>query len=157
VKYDFPIFDKSTNTIHQFRGEFSWLSNFAECKISYKGYDYDSVEHAYIAQKSDSEDWKDICANGGYSAGNLKKVSKEIDIIEDWDNLKLPIMRNLLVQKFTQEPFKSKLLQTDNMYIEEGNWWGDEFWGISFKTGNGKNYLGKLIMFIRMMLKSGKL
>jgi len=150
--YDFPIYDEKTDTIHQFKGIYSFLSNFADCEIEYNGYTYKSVEHAYIAQKSNDEDWKELCANGGYTAGNLKKVGKEIELREDWEEAKLEIMGELLLLKFKQEPFRTNLLETDNSYIEEGNWWGDEYWGVSFKTGKGDNHLGKLLMLIRNLL-----
>jgi predicted NAD-dependent protein-ADP-ribosyltransferase YbiA (DUF1768 family) len=42
-----------------------------------------------------------------------------------------------------------KLLSTGDIVLEEGNTWGDEYWGINLKTGKGKNNLGKLIMQIR--------
>ena len=58
------------------------------------------------------------------------------------------------MQKFNQEPFKSKLLDTGDEYIMEGNWWGDKFWGICLKTNTGNNNLGKLIMQIRNTLKN---
>lgn len=58
-------------------------------------------------------------------------------------------MENCLRQKFKQEPFKSKLLATGNIIIQEGNRWNDKFWGICLKTNQGENHLGKMIMKIR--------
>ena len=39
------------NDIREFRGEFSWLSNFYPVQIEYEGLTYPSVEHAYQAGK----------------------------------------------------------------------------------------------------------
>ena len=46
----------------------------------------------------------------------------------------------------------SKLLEELERQIEEGNWWGDTFWGVDIKTRKGENNLGKLIMKIRSNL-----
>lgn len=81
--------------------------------------------------------------------GNAKRRAKKIAIREDWDNVKLQIMEELLVQKFNQEPFKTNLINTGNEFIQEGNTWNDVFWGVNLKTGFGENNLGKLIMKIR--------
>jgi ribA/ribD-fused uncharacterized protein len=142
--------------ITYFKDEYSWLSNFEKVKIYYEGRLYPSVEHAYIAQKSNDEAWKHFCTSTKYSAGNLKKVSKEIDLRDDWEDVKVFIMYDLLKLKFTQEPFRTKLLETEDMEIIEGNWWGDTFWGVDVNTDEGENVLGRLIMKIRSEIKEGK-
>ncbi len=88
-----------------------------------------------------------------------KKESKNIEIRKDWEDIKLEVMYKLLVKKFTQEPFKSKLLATGNENIQEGNFWNDTFWGVDLKQNPnvGENNLGRLIMYIRILLKQGKL
>ena len=82
------------------------------------------------------------------------KISRQFKIKKDWDEIKLYVMDYCLLQKFNQEPFKSKLLDTGDEYIMEGNWWGDKFWGVCLKTNIGDNNLGKLIMQIRSSLKN---
>ena len=138
--------------IEQFRGEYRWLSNFASVKIEYGGRIYPSVEHAYIGAKSDDEEWKDLCAEN-HKAGELKKISKDIDLRPNWEDEKIGIMKTLLVKKFNQEPFKTKLINTDDAHIQEGNTWYDIFWGVDLKSGFGENYLGRIIMEIREILK----
>ena len=61
-------------------------------------------------------------------------------------------MTNCLEQKFNIEPYKTKLIETGNKYIQEGNRWNDKFWGVCLKTNQGENNLGKLIMNIRAKL-----
>ena len=51
--------------------------------------------------------------------------------------------------------FKQKLLNTGDAEIQEGNAWGDLFWGVDIITGEGKNKLGKRIMLIRKILREG--
>ena len=52
-------------------------------------------------------------------------------------------------RKFEQEPFKTKLKETGDQHIQEGNRWNDTFWGVSLVSGEGENNLGKIIMKIR--------
>jgi len=110
------------------------------------------VEHAYMSTKSYSERWKDFCEREN-SPGTVKKRSRIIKLVEDWDNLKYDVMRELLWLKFSQPAFKIWLLETGNTIIQEGNYWGDTYWGIDLKTGKGENHLGKLIMEIRRQLQ----
>lgn len=44
-----------------------------------------------------------------------------------------------------------KLIATGNAYLEEGNQWGDKFWGTV--NGNGENMLGKILMKERDILR----
>ena len=49
--------------IVQFRDEFAWLSNFTPAKIKLYGFNYPSVEHAFMSAKSDDLEWKKFCIN----------------------------------------------------------------------------------------------
>ena len=140
--------------IEEFQGEYRWLSNFYPVKIVIDGVEYPSVEHAYCSCKSTDSKWKSICSNEK-NPGKIKRKSKKIKVIDDWDDKKLSIMKKCLEQKFNQEPFKSMLIQTGNEIIQEGNRWNDKFYGVCLKTNKGKNKLGKLIMNIRYELING--
>ena len=136
--------------IYEFRGNFNWLSNFYPCKVIYKDNEFNSVEQAYMFAKNDtSGDWLNFCLNN--SPAMCKAQSKLIKIRDDWDSVKLKIMEDLLFQKFNQEPFKTKLIETGNRNIVEGNFWGDIFWGVNLKVNPnyGENHLGRIIMKIR--------
>lgn len=134
--------------IKEFQGEFRWLSNFAPVNVIYDGVKYRSVEHAYMAAKSVDVGWREFCKNT-YKAGDVKKASRNIELREDWEQIKVDVMRELLEQKFNTEPYKAMLLETCDEHIQEGNMWNDKFWGVCLKTGKGSNTLGKLIMEIR--------
>lgn len=133
--------------IKEFQKEYRWLSNFAPCTISMGGFLYKSVEHAYMSAKSNKLSWKRFCQVE--SVGTVKRKSKEIELIEDWEEIKDTVMKSCLIQKFFQEPYKIYLINTGNQYIQEGNMWGDKYWGVCLKTGVGENKLGKMIMEIR--------
>jgi predicted NAD-dependent protein-ADP-ribosyltransferase YbiA (DUF1768 family) len=65
-------------------------------------------------------------------------------------------MKKLLIQKYNQEPYKTKLINTGDLYIREGNYWNDTYWGFYLKTQTGQNMLGILIMEIRNNIKNEK-
>lgn len=61
-------------------------------------------------------------------------------------------MYEIVKAKFTQnEDLKQRLLETGDMYLEEGNTWGDRTWGTI--NGKGQNRLGKILMKVREELK----
>lgn len=138
--------------IREFQGAYKWLSNFVPVKIILGGLEYPSVEHAYMSAKSDDPDWKIFCANSDNKPGYIKRESKRVKLVNNWELVKLPIMKKCIEQKFNQEPYRTLLLATGTKHIQEGNRWGDEFWGVSLKSGKGRNNLGKLIMEFRDIL-----
>lgn len=138
------------NDITEFRGEFSWLSNFFPIKIEYDGIVYPSVENAYQAgkliNKKDREMFIDI------TPGKAKRLWRNYQTYNLTEEFRLNLMYQLLSIKFNQEPFKTQLINTGDCYIQEGNRFGDMFFGYCLKTNQGKNMLGHLIMQIRMDL-----
>ena len=61
-------------------------------------------------------------------------------------------MREIVFEKFKQNPhLTKKLLDTGDVYLEEGNNWGDRIWGTV--NGVGRNELGKILMEVRKELK----
>ncbi|MCR9066815.1 MAG: NADAR family protein [Cytophagales bacterium] len=142
--------------IKEFKNEYWWLSNFSPCEIQFNGMLFSSVEHAYMSAKSDDLDWKKFCSDSNNSPGKVKRKSKNIVLKDDWESTKIEVMRKLLKIKFSQNPYKQLLLNTENQVIQEGNRWGDTFWGVDLKTNVGDNNLGLLIMEIREELKEEK-
>lgn len=133
--------------INEFQGEYHWLSNFEECGIEYNGFIYPSVENAYQAAKMKNKE--DVLKFLNLTSGQAKQLSKTLPIRNDWGNLKIYYMREFLIQKFSQKPYRDLLMDTCGLDIIEGNHWGDKYWGVCLKTNNGQNNLGKLIMSIR--------
>jgi len=138
--------------IPEFKEAYRWLSNFYPCKIIFEGKEYPSVEHAYQSAKRDDPSWKKFCQETE-SPGKVKREARKINIdVNIWDKKKMIVMESCLNKKFNQEPFRSMLLTTGDQDLQEGNNWGDTFWGVSLKTGQGQNHLGKLIMLKRDQL-----
>ena len=147
--------------------QYRWLSNFWEVEIEYEGIKYPTVEHYYVALKiNEPQTFKVSDNHEKFKYFNLQEarefVSKlekpgmakklggeEINVRKDWNDVKISIMEYGLKQKYSQEPFRTKLIETGEEYIQEGNVWDDVFWGVDVDTGKGKNVLGKMIMKIR--------
>ena len=131
--------------ISEFQGDFRFLSNFWPCVIEFEGIKFSSVEHAYQAAKTlDIKERKRIAKL--LTPGKAKRAGKELMLRPDWEEIKLPIMRELLIKKFSHRELMFRLKLTEGELIE-GNNWGDTFWGIC--RGKGENHLGKLLMEIR--------
>lgn len=150
--------------IEQFIDEYRWLSNFELVDIEYENIVYPSVEHFYQAMKIntsqmiDGKIFKTVKEAREYIAsikhpGIVKKLSKKFIIREDFDLMKKDIMYYALKIKYNYPLYKQLLLDTGDVYIQEGNNWNDVYWGVSLETGMGKNILGKMIMNIRKELK----
>ena len=138
--------------IHIFtKDPYKWLSNMQPVDIFLKGKTYPSVEHAYMSEKSNENSWKEFCSQKEISGKQVKTYSRTIELRPDWEDVKLLVMEYCLRRKFEQEPFKSLLINTGNENIQEGNYWGDTFWGVDLKKepNIGENHLGRLIMKIR--------
>ena len=139
--------------ITEFKGKWSWLSNFAPCNISHLGHVFPTVGNAYQASKctdpKDREKFLDI------TPGKAKKIGRTVPIFPVWDDMKVVVMEFLLRKKFTQnDKYRELLISTGDEVLEEGNTWNDTFWGICPPgSGNGENVLGKLLMKIRSELK----
>lgn len=137
------------NKIENFREPYDFLSNFYNCRIIYKGITYWNAEAAYQAQKCPKRA-EEFCNLLGSEA---KKLGRLVEIRSDWEDIKLDIMEEIVTEKFCQNSdLMEKLLATDELYIEEGNWWGDTFWGVCTNKKMdhvGKNHLGKILMEVR--------
>jgi hypothetical protein len=139
--------------IKEFKNEFRFLSNFYPSLVSYENVIFITIEHAYQAQKSfDLEYRKQILLCE--TPGKAKRLSKKIKLRDNWNVIKYDIMYILVQRKFTNNPvLRQMLLNTGDAILQEGNYWGDTYWGIDLKTGIGENNLGKILMLVRKELK----
>ena len=132
--------------------ETRWLSNMNYVKIRYNGINYPSTENFYQAMKYKGDTTRELISK--LKPHEAKKYSRDNTMTnENFESRKLDIMLYAQREKYSQEPFKSKLLATGNCLLEEGNWWNDKFWGVDIKTREGENNLGKIIMRVRQELR----
>lgn len=136
--------------IQGFHGRYRWLSNFWVSPVVFESKEYISVEHAYQAAKSFEIVDREYIA-GLVSAKEAKAAGYTLQIRNDWDDVKLDIMYQLVKDKFTRTPYLREWLRgTKDMYLEETNTWNDTYWGVC--NGIGENHLGKILMRVRQEL-----
>lgn len=139
--------------IDKFESEYRFLSNFWKCTIEYEGIIYPSTEHAYQAQKTLDTEMR-IKISQAKTEAQAKKIGDLIKKREDWNDIKLQVMEDLLRIKFKIPELRQLLIDTGTQELVEGNWWKDYYWGVC--NGKGKNYLGKLLMKLRREIQDGK-
>lgn len=139
--------------IREFQGEYRWLSNFWPAPIMYNKILYPSAEHAYQASKTDNVmDKQHICT---LTAGQAKRYARTLRLIDNWENIKVNVMREIVLLKFIMnKDLRDKLLATGDATLIEGNTWGDTFWGVC--KGRGNNMLGNILMDVRGILHVGE-
>ncbi len=133
--------------IDSFTGKYRFLSNFYPCQIEFEGANYPSTEHAYQAAKTTVEQLRLSFMEPIVTAGEARKLGQRLKVRDDWEQVKVQVMLDVLREKFKQQKFRQLLLATDDEELVEGNWWGDRFWGVC--DGKGENLLGKLLMKVR--------
>jgi ribA/ribD-fused uncharacterized protein len=140
--------------IRQFKDEYRFLSNFWRCRIEMDGSIYPTVEHAFQAAKTDTESLRSKMAQ--MTTREVKKFGRTLTLNEaQWEENRVSIMMFLVKQKFSlNKDLAQKLIATGKEELQEGNTWGDTFWGVDLKSGKGQNQLGIILMLVRDLIKN---
>jgi len=150
--------------IDLFEGANRFLSNFHEHPITYNGVIYPSSEHAYQAAKfADVSDRQHVAAMP--TPNDSKEMGRKADLSKlsfHWDTEKYGIMREILSIKFELgTELASRLMDTGDHALVEGNYWHDTYWGVCYgkcrrgpHSADGTNHLGVLLMCQREELFS---
>lgn len=148
---------KEPTVVGPFRGKWAKLGNYSPCLVFFQGHAYQTLEHAYQAQKTLDPAIQKLIRHAP-SPAVAKKLAREVALRPDWDQVKQTVMWELLVDKFSQEPERSILASTGIDQIVEVNWWHDNYWG-DCKCDKrvecvspGQNVLGKMLMQLRSRL-----
>ena len=137
-------------TIDSFRGDYDFLSNFYSCPVEYDGLTYQNTEAAFQAAKCVDRNEREKFVS--LSPGQAKKLGRKVDLREDWETVKIDVMRDVLKSKFSLNfELREKLIATNDVELIEGNHWNDRFWGVC--RGSGENWLGKILMEERERIK----
>jgi ribA/ribD-fused uncharacterized protein len=145
--------------IYFYEQEFYPLSNFSSFSMMWRGNRFDTSEHVYQFEKfRGAEIGKQALVRSwirnSNSAHDAFKIAEEHKKFRrnDWDDIKVEIMREILLEKTGQHEYvRRKLLQTGERELVE-NSWRDNFWGCG-PNRDGQNMLGKLWMEIRQELR----
>jgi len=141
--------------IDSFTGKYAFLSNFHPSTVRLGGLSAPTVEHAFQAAKAARfSDRLDVI--GAATPGAAKRLGRRVQLRDDWEDIKLWVMEDLLRQKFARADARIQLLETGDATLVEGNTWGDTFWGDcdgDWAFPKPGNRLGVLLMLIRWDLK----
>jgi N-glycosidase YbiA len=132
--------------IDNIRGTF--LSNFYECRLEYLGKTYRNAESAYQANKSNDPIVRNRFTN--LTGREAKALGKRVVMREDWDKIKLRVMKDIVTAKFRNPELAMLLWNTGEQEIIESNTWNDKYWGVC--DGKGSNHLGIILMEVRKEL-----
>ena len=144
---------ENRESVTSFSEEWRFLSNFYEAEVEYEGIKYPSSEHAYQAAKTNVENQR-LAISKLSSPGKAKRAgnSRKLELRSDWEEVKDKVMAKIVYRKFSShENLRDMLLATGNLHLEEGNNWGDTYWGTV--NGEGSNKLGKILMKVRSKLR----
>ena len=148
---------QSRYAILEFDGPYKFLSNFYPAKFKdCTGAEWPTSEHYFQAMKTEDLDEREMIRNAS-TPGKAKYLGRNVKLREDWNKIKIEVMKNAISYKFRQNPdLYQKLLDTEDRYIVEGNYWHDNIWGDCYcekcRNIRGKNYLGRLLMGLRNKL-----
>lgn len=145
---------------------YGFLSNFYEgAPFEYRGLEFLTSEHAFAWMKVDPEadyayEWqRDILFAD--DPGVAKALGRRCPMRPDWDVIKFAVMREIVWEKFAQNPdIAAGLLATGSAYLQEGTYWNDRIWGVDITASPdpfsrpGWNMLGAILMEVRARLSA---
>jgi predicted NAD-dependent protein-ADP-ribosyltransferase YbiA (DUF1768 family) len=112
-------------------------SNFFKTEVFLGGLPFACNENAFQAAKT--LDFNERMRIQWYRPGEAKRAGRQFKLREDWEEIKIPIMRYLIAQKFPEflpadivgqrVSLSRQLADTDGILMVEGNIWHDNFWG----------------------------
>jgi len=95
--------NQESREIIKFEGAFKSFSNFHPCTVYFEGRNYPTTEHAYVAAKTTDEMFREMMSKiPAKDAGKAKKLGrnkKKCKLRQNWDILKIGIMKRLLMTK----------------------------------------------------------
>jgi ribA/ribD-fused uncharacterized protein len=133
-----------------YTSQYDWMRNDYHSKIKVGGIEYPTAEHAYQAAKTTDKTLKKAIADQVFIA-DARKMGRNLDLPDNWDDRKGDIMQTILRQKFMQnEEIADRLMKTDYDSIVADM--RDEYWGTG-KNGFGENYLGAYLEEVRQEIQ----
>ena len=145
---------RSGTPVLSFAGEHGFLSNFHSSPVRIAGSTWPTVEHVYQGAKARDIDCmkKVLCAA---SPADAKRLGGRLTMRKGFEGIKDAVMLKAVTLKFRQNPeLADRLIGTGNSLLEEGNDWGDRYWGVV--NGSGRNRLGLILMTVRERLQCSK-
>lgn len=125
---------------------YHFLSNFYVSTFYIEGKPYSSVEHAFQAHKATDPTTRELIRKAS-TPWEAKRLARSLPPREDWDSVKLDLMRSFLKLKFENPFLRPLLIETKDAELVFRNKWSDTYFGVCRDVG--QNWLGKLLMELR--------
>ncbi len=146
--------------INLFRGEYHFLSNFHILKhpIVYGWMVCPTSEHFFCALKTTDVGLRTWILQANTPA-EAKARGRDVVLRSGWSTgFDKTTMHLALILKFSaDENLRSRLVNTGNRQLIEGNWWHDNYWGnctcAKCTNKQGLNNLGILLMQVRALFQ----
>ncbi len=135
IKPKKEVAEPSARTVEKltaYEGDNAFLAGDYPATVYYEEHQYPSIDAAVSA---------------------IKEVHDRLrlNMQREWDEEKrVPLMRKLLLSKFSHPELRAKLLATDDKHLSHQAAGSDPFWNAP--EGKGENMLGRLIMELRAMM-----
>lgn len=146
-----------------FSSEHAWISNFYPVPVKIQDVVFNSSEQAFQYIKARRNNEPELAAQilKAKLAKEVKKISKGISILPQWDMYKEEVMTRVIEAKFNQnELLARKLVETGSKRLVEATM--DKYWAafatptsksIANGTWKGANRMGILLMELRNELR----
>lgn len=134
--------------------EYGEFSNFAAYPITVQGKRWPTSEHYFQAQKFENLEHQEAIrkTQSPMIAARMGRDRKK-KLRRDWESVKVSVMREAVLAKFSQHPeLRSLLLSTGDAEIVEHTE-RDRYWGDG-GDGSGKNVLGRILMEVRDKMRA---
>lgn len=146
--------------IDLFRGEYDFLSNFyiLEDPIRYGWMICPTSEHFFCALKTTDINMR-IWILQAHTPAEAKKRGRAVVLRPGWKTgFDMTAMHLALILKFSaSENLRSRLVNTGDKRLIEGNWWHDNHWGnctcVKCTDKPGANNLGILLQHVRSLFQ----
>ena len=152
--------DKNEDQIKYFSNskDYKWLSTFNKGEpFNYEGLTYSTVEHAFHAQKVNDdkkEEYQKLFINSEIEPNEAKKMGgkkyfqeNNFTLRNDWDNVKLNIMEEIIREYYLNNPdMLEKLKQTGEKELVHTGFRIDDYWELKKER---KKLPWKILMKIR--------
>lgn len=133
---------------------FYFLSNFSAHPTVIDNLEWPTTEHYFQAMKFEGNKEMIEKVRNAKTPANAKFLgrSKSVPLRDDWEKVKIDVMKKALLAKFSQHPdIRKALVDTgDAILVEHTD--KDSYWGDN-GDGSGLNQLGKLLMQVRAIFQ----
>jgi ribA/ribD-fused uncharacterized protein len=106
-----------------------------------------TLEHLFQMSKTINRE-QQLKIKEAHTPLQARRLGSKVDLISNWDEKRVPVMKSLLEDKFSQHfDLRLKLLVTNGFKLVNESPLNEPYWAT--KNGNGENMLGKLLEEVR--------